>query len=220
MRWGALRAHLRAEGAGNIPPGLLRNPVPNTPTRPEVPLIAYYDDVKQMSLGRHTPMDLIKIVLYLTVAILALPHVADVVDFGNQQWTWPDFVLGPILFGIVLLLVWELALRPLINAITTTRGPLGLSSEELNLTLPDRDLHPHWRDVYTATCVRESRSWRTGFRSQSYVRVELNDGLSARLHVDRDDCAPLARTMRALIVAQRTHTPAPSDTRSPAATRK
>ena len=163
VRWSELRAHLRAEGAGNIPPGLLRNPVPNKPTRPEVPLIAYYDNVKQVSLGRLTPKDLIKIVLYLTVAILALPHVADVADFGNQQWTWPDFVLDLILFGIVLLLVWELALRPLINAITTTRGPLGLSSEGLNLTLPDRDLHTRWRDVYTATCVRRPVLGQTRF---------------------------------------------------------
>ena len=87
-----------------------------------------------------------------------------------------------------------------------------MSSEELNLTLPDRDLHPHWRDVYTATCVRKPVLGQTRFFCRTYVHVKLNDGLSARLHVDKDDCAPLAKTMRALIVGHRTDTTAPSDT--------
>lgn len=220
VRWSELRAHLRAEGAGNIPPGLLRNPVPNTPTRPEVPLIAYYANVKQVSLGPHTPKDLITVLLAVTGAFGGVGFgVAGVAGLDNQQWMWLDWpwpewtlalVLGLLGFGVGML-IGKFVLGPLFNTMTTTRGPLGLSCEELKLTLPGRGLHPHWRDVYTATCVRKPRSWRTGFRSRTYVRVELNDGLSS-LHVDRDDCAPLARTMRALIVAHRTHTTAPSDT--------
>ena len=212
VRWGELRAHLRTEGVANIPTGLLRDPDPNALTRPGVPLIAYYDDVKQVSLGQHTPKDLINIALPVIVAGLALLHVDDVAGFGNQQWRWPTVVLFLILSGIVVLLGWEFALRPLFNAMTTTRGPLGLSYEELNLTLPGQGLQTHWRDVYTATCVQKPILGQKRFLCRTYVQVELNDGLYARLHVDKDDCAPLAKTMRALIVGHRTDTTAPSDT--------
>ena len=139
VRWGELRAHLRTEGVGNIPPGLLRDPVPNTPTRPGVPLIAYYDEVKQVSLGRHSPKDLITVLLAVAVPILALaPSEGVPIDF--RQWSWQaNVVVGLLLLGVVGLGLY-VALRPFINAITTTRGPLSLSCEELNLTLPDRDL--------------------------------------------------------------------------------
>ena len=141
--------------------------------------------------------------------------VGDVAGLDNRQWPWLEWplVIVLVLIGIgVGILLGQFVLELLFNAMTTTRGPLGLSCKELNLTLPGRGLQTHWRDVYTATSVRRPRSWQTGFRSQSYVRVELNDGLSARLHVDKDDCAPLAKTMRALIVGHRTDTTAPSDT--------
>jgi hypothetical protein len=205
MRWSALRAHLRTEGVANIPLGLLRNSVPNTPTRPEVPLIAYYDDVKQVSLGRHSPKDLITVLLAVAVPILALAPAEGVpIDF--RQWSWQaNVVVGLLLLGVVGLVLY-VALRLLRDAMTRAKGPLGLSCEELNLTLPGRGLQTHWRDVYTATCVRKPVLGQTRFFCRTYVRVELNESLSARLHVDKDDCAPLAKTMRALIVAHRTHT--------------
>ena len=195
----------------NIPPGLLRNPVPNTPTRPGVPLIAYYADVKQVSLGQHTPKDLITVLLTVLVVFLSIVHHDDVTIMDNQQWTGPTIVLGVILLGVVMLLVWTAMLQPIANAMTRAKGPLGLSCEELNLTLPGQGLRTHWRDVYTATCVQKPVLWQKRFLCRAYVQVELNDGLSARLHVDKDDCAPLAKTMRALIVGHRTDTIAPSD---------
>ena len=208
--WSDLRAHLRAEGAGNVPPHLLRDPDPDTSTRPDVPLIAYYTNVKQVSLGQHTPKDLITVLLTVLVAGLAFLHVDDVAGFGNQQWPWPTVVLVLIFFGIVVMLSWTVMLRPIVDAMTKAKGPLGLSCEELNLTLPDRGLHPHWRDVYSAACVRKPILWQTRFLCRSHVRVELNDGMSTRVHVDKNDCEPLAETMRALIVSHRTDTIAPS----------
>lgn len=150
MRRGALRAHLRTEGVANIPPGLLRHPVPNTPTRPGVPLIAYYGDVKQVSLGRHSP----NVLLAVAIPILAFAPAEGVpIDF--RQWTWQaNVVVGLLLLGVVGLGLY-IALRPLRDAMTRAKGPLGLSCEELNLTLPGRGLQAHWRDVYTATCVRK-----------------------------------------------------------------
>ncbi len=154
VRWGALRAHLRTEGVANIPPGLLRHPVPNTPTRSGVPLIAYYADVKQVALGRHSPKDLIAVLLAVAIPILAFAPAEGVpIDF--RQWTWQaNVVVGLLLLGVVGLGLY-IALRPLRDAMTRAKGPLGLSCEELNLTLPGRGLQAHWRDVYTATCVRK-----------------------------------------------------------------
>ena len=81
---------------------------------------------------------------------------------------------------------------------TRAKGPLALSCEDLNLTLPGRGLQAHWRDVYTATSVQKPVLGQTRFFGRTYVQVELNDGLIAQLHVDKNDCAPLAKTMRAL----------------------
>ena len=210
-RWSDLRAHLRAEGVGNVPPHLLRDPDPNTLTRPGVPLLAYYVNIKQVSLGRHTPRDLITVLLTVMVVVLSLAHSNDVAIFGNQQWTWPAIVLILIFFVIVVVLGWIVMLQPIVDALTKAKGPLGLSCEELKLTLPGRGLHPPWRDVYSATCVRKPVLWQKRFLCRPYVCVELNDGMFTRLHVDKDDCEPLAETMRALIVSHRTDTAAPSD---------
>ena len=75
------------------------------------------------------------------------------IDF--RQWIWQaNVVVGLLLLGVVELGLY-IALRPLRDAMTRAKGPLGLSCEELNLTLPGRSLQAHWRDVYTATCVRK-----------------------------------------------------------------
>ena len=98
VRWGALRAHLRTEGVANIPPGLLRHPVPNTPTRSGVPLIAYYADVKQVSLGRHSPKDLIAVLLVVAIPILAFTpsrrraNRLSAMDMAGQRRSWTSLV--------------------------------------------------------------------------------------------------------------------------------
>ncbi len=179
-----------------------------------MPLIAYYDDIKQVSLNQHTLKDFITVLLAVIGAFVARP-VGDVAGLDNQQWPWLEWplVIVLVLIGIgVGILLGQFVLGLIFNAMTTTRGTLGLSCEELNLTLPGRGLQTHWCDVYTATSVRKPVLGQTRFFCRTYVRVELNNGLSARLHVDKDDCAPLAKTMRALIVGHRTDTTAPSDT--------
>ena len=75
-RWRKLRAHLRDYGLRRRPPNdLLLKAEPTT--RPEIPLVAYYDEIEQESLGNNTVVTLISVVLAVVVPVLSFAEVLD-----------------------------------------------------------------------------------------------------------------------------------------------
>jgi len=75
-RWRKLRDHLCHVGLSEDPPDhLLLEPEPTT--RPGVPLVAYYDEVEQESLGNNTAATLVSVVLAVVVPVLSFAAVLD-----------------------------------------------------------------------------------------------------------------------------------------------
>lgn len=208
-RWGKLVEHLGAHGVKDVPDDLLL-PAENT-TRPGEPLVAYYNDVTQVSVGRMTARE------WLTL-ILAIAAVFLVTEDQREQVIWvidPEPLAAQVtanggawqfLALQILVLLAQLLLPFLIlvgffwlwiRPVMSRREHLSLSLEELSMSLPDGYQHTQWRDLYSVFVVQR-RHWLILKRPS--VRVELNDGLVARLLVPKEDCRPLAALMRTLIV--------------------
>gem|GEM_PF-3885819 len=101
-----------------------------------------------------------------------------------------------LLPALILVGFFWLWIRPMMSR----KEHLSLSLEELSMSLPDGYQHTQWRDLYSVIIV-QGRHWLILKRPR--VRVELNDGLVARLHIPNEDCRPLADLMRNLIVFHR-----------------
>ena len=153
--------------------------------------------------------------LVVDLELLGKPFDENVVNNWTKQVTadwevWAILALQ-ILVNLVLFALFMLAASWfLIRRLKYYRGPLCLNLEELSMSLPDGHLHSQWRDLYSVTegkkrlpriILQRRRPWCIFQRV--FVRVELNDGLVARLYVPKDDCQPLADLMRTLIRCHR-----------------
>ena len=196
-RWHALRDHLRDKGVKKVPLKLLQEPEPDT--RPGIRLVAYYAKIKHVSLGKLTLSRWVALLLSIII-----PLGGTIYGVSNWQALAQEPLLvqliaggGMVVVGVLLIhvcIVW-----PLFNQITTHKGPLRVTMEELSLSLPDRTRHVQWRDVYTVSHVPNKSRWK----NLSRVRVELNNGVVATLHIPADDCDPLVEVMRDLIQCRR-----------------
>ena len=199
-RWQLLTANLQTNGLQDVPDNLLLAPLETT--RTGVPLVAHYDKVNQVSKGRTTPKEFV----LLVIAILSLNLVTADPE-GMKFWLldsghWAAQLLLILAQFLLAVLVVAIVIWWFIKPLFSQTGPLSLSLDELNLSLPDGNRHPQWKGVYSAS-VDEDEKPHWLIRKRARVRVELNDGLVAWLHVPRDDCKPLADLMQALIVCHR-----------------
>ena len=188
-RWCKLQHCLCSAGVNNVPRELLRDPEPDT--RPDVWLVAYYSKIKHQSLGKLTASNWLTIVLSVIASFWTISGIGNMMILDQQQW-W--FLLVPLIVGLA---AWRV-----LKMVETYEGPLSLSVEELSLSLPDRNRHTRWCDVFAVSHVQEKSLW-TFWNNRSRVRVELNDGVVARLHVPEDDCDPLVELMQDLIIHHR-----------------
>ena len=184
-RWQKLRDHLRAVGLSEgLPDDLLLEPEPTT--RPNVRLVAHYDEIEQESLGNTTVATLVAIVLAVVVPVFSLPVVLDepvlwvtetlmrwgLEGFLNDVWqrlsqTLPVGIINvalialmlavvTVLYALVALLLWAVLknpLRRLVGLMVARRGSLTLTPDELSLSLPDRNRHARWCDVYVPSSI-------------------------------------------------------------------
>ena len=130
-RWQKLRDHLRDVGLSeDLPDDLLLESEPTT--RPNVPLVARYDEIEQESLGNSTVADLV------TVALAAVTVVFSLTAMG-AQWSLVLFlVLGAVLMRRIM---------HLLDSLVARKGCLNLTPEELSMSLPGRNRHAMWTDV-------------------------------------------------------------------------
>ena len=230
-RWRKLREH----GLNEAPPAdLLLEPEPTT--RPGVRLVAHYTETNQESLGNNTVATLITVVLAV-VPVLSLAEVLDEsVLWGTEalvRWMMEGFlndvwqrlsqtlpvgtinvalhVLVVVMYILVALPLWAVLknlLRRLIGLMVARTGSLTLTPEELSLSLPDKNRHARWRDVY-APSVDHRRRWVRrrwpwlGRRKEPCVKVELDDGVVVWLYVCAAECEPMADLMRDFVVHHR-----------------
>lgn len=212
-RWRALRAHLRAVGLSEDPPDdLLLDPEPTT--RPNVRLVAHYDGIRQASLGDSTVAELVGPALATIALLFALLALGEQLSppMGNP-WLTVGF---RVVLLLVLLAVFMKPLMRLLALMVVRRGSLTLTLEELSMSWPGRNRHARWIDVYAVFVHQEgkrfSRRWTSWFgrREAPCIKVELNDGLVARLYVADIDRQPLADLMNDFVVHHRgNHTAAP-----------
>ena len=202
-RWCELRGHLRAGGLNEKPDDTLLLDAERT-TRPDVRLVAYFDEIKQESTGKKTSTEILTAVLAVVLGVRALTGF-DLWFDDTEQWV-PGF--GWWILTLAMLTFTYTVVGLFLRKMKSREDSLCLTWEELNLSLPDGNRHVPWRDVYSAIDVQERK--RFG-RCKPYVRrkvnpcvrVELNDGVVARLYVDEEDCQPLADLMRDFVVHHR-----------------
>lgn len=194
-RWRDLRDHLQAKGVKKVPLKLLQEP--ELDTRPGMRLVAHYAEIKHVSLGKLTPCRWFAILLSITPLGGAVYGVVNWPLLAQQSFT-VQLIVGGVVTGVGLLAFLWMA-RSILNGITTYKGPLRVTVAELSLSLPDRNRHVPWRDVYSVAHIPDKFRWK----SQSRIRVELDDGVVATLHVPVDDCDPLVEVMRDLILCHR-----------------
>lgn len=199
-RWRKLRGHLRDVGLDEDPPAdLLLEPEPTT--RPKVPLVAHYDEIKQESFGT-SRLAVVGVLVRLAAfaSVWVLGWFADIEGQSIPLWS--------AVLGVVLLWVFvEMVLRAG-NAMVVRKDELCLTLEELSLSLPDGRRHARWTDIYAVSVTKrgkwfnKQRPW-VRKRKAPCVRVELNDGVVARLHMDEVDRQPLADLMTDFLLCAR-----------------
>ena len=113
-----------------------------------------------------------------------------------------------MVLGVVLLWVFvEMVIRTF-ESVVVRKDELCLTLEELSLSLPDGRRHARWRDVYSVSVTKRgkrfNRQWPWVRRvKEPHVRVELDDGVAARLYPDAAECEPLADLMRDFVIHHR-----------------
>ena len=187
VRWHELRDHLCSPDVNDVPPKLLQDPKPDT--RPDVRLVAYYAEIKQESLGKLTARDSLTIVLSVIATFWTISGIENMPILDQHQQWW--YLWVPLIVGLA---AWRV-----LKMMKTREGPLSLNMEELSLSLPDRNRHEQWRDVFSVSCIQEKFLWK----NRSRIRVELNDGVVAKLYVPENDCGSLVEVMRDLIIYHR-----------------
>ena len=202
-RWCELRGHLRAGGLNEKPDDTLLLDAERT-TRPDVRLVAYFDEIKQESTGKKTSTEILTAVLAVVLGVRALTGF-DLWFDDTEQWV-PGF--GWWILTLAMLTFTYTVVGWFLRKMKSREDSLCLTREELSLSLPDGNRHVPWRDVYSVSVIRR-RKWLG--RRKPYVRravepcirVELNDGVVARLYVDEIDRQPLADLMRDFVVHHR-----------------
>ena len=196
-RWRELRDHLRDQGLDEDPPDdLLLDQEPTT--RPDVRLVAYYDEITQVSLGKTTATGLMGAVLAVFFGVWALTGMDQWLNDGQQ----------PLIGGIVGILLAAAVAYWILRPIKFRKGRLCLTLEELSLSLPDGNWHTQWSAVYSVS-VDQRRKWFSRrwpwvkVRKEPCVRMELDDGVVAWLHLCADECQPLADLMTDFLLCAR-----------------
>ena len=201
-RWQDLRDHLRDYGLHKKPPDdLLLEPEPAT--RPNVRLVAYYDKIKQESMGKKTVTEMLTTVLAVVLSVRVLTGFDRWFDDSEQPVT-----LGWLILTLVMLVFTYVVVGWILRKIRSRKDSLSLNWEELSLSLPDGNRHVPWHDVHSAIDIQRRKRFS---RRKPYVRravkpcirVELNDGVVARLYVDEIDCQPLAHLMTDFLLCAR-----------------
>ena len=191
-RWQKLRDHLRDYGLRKKPPNdLLLEPEPTT--RPNVRLVAHYDEINQKSLGNSTVAEVAAVVLAAVAVVFSFTAM------GTQ---------GSLVLFLVLLAVLMRPITRLLDLLVARKGSLTLTPEELSMSLPGRNRHVRWTDVYAVSVnqrgKRFSRRWPWVRRRQApCIKVELDDGIVVRLYSCAAECGPLTDLMRDLVVHHR-----------------
>ncbi len=195
-RWQRLRVHLRDFGLNEAPPAddLLE---PESTTRPNVRLVAYYDEIKQESRGKTTAIGHMGLVVALHMSFMALFISLAQVDqlYNNPSDEWFRNPLLVVTIGSLLTLA---AVSFMLRQSRVFQGSLCLTLKELSLSLPDGHRHARWTDVYAVLATKRIR-----FRQAPCIRVELDDGVVAWLYVAEIDCKPLANLMRDFLLCAR-----------------
>ena len=190
-RWRRLRNHLRAQGLQDVPDDCLVEPKPEWPTRPGVPLVAYFPRVKQKAVGRAAVLPTISPTVAILALVLAIMASAESM-VADQLPDIAALVLNIVVFAGVTLLVgfavWFTITWP------TARAPFHLNLEELSLELPTGTRHVPWGEVYSAAPDAEE---------QNRLRVRLQDGMDVLVDLDEPDLEPLADLMVELILRHR-----------------
>lgn len=209
QRWRDLRDHLRDVGVHGKPPDhLLIAPGPHT--RPDVRLMAYYEEVKHESKGKKTTAEMVTTLLAVVLGVRVLS--------GFDRWfddTEQALTLGWLFLTLAMLAITYTVIGWVLRGIRSRKASLSLTLEELSLSLPDGNRHAPWRDVYSVSAIqgRKRLSRRKPYvrgAVKPCIRVELNDGVVARLYVDEADRQPLADLMRDFVIHHRDdHTTAP-----------
>lgn len=194
-RWLALRDHLRAQGTKQVPLKLLQEPEPAT--RPGMRLVVHYAELKHESWGKLTPRDWVVVSQPIILLVLGAGYGVVNRQLIEQPLTVQLIGGGVLLVLILLNFIW--IGWPIFRHIVTRKGPLYMSVEELSLSLPNRNQHVPWCNVHSVAHLPNKFRWM----NHSHIRVELNDGVVATLHVPVDDCDPLVEVMRTLILCHR-----------------
>ena len=200
-RWQKLRDHLRDVGLSEAPPAdLLLKPEPTT--RPDVPLVAHYDKVKQESFGTSR---LAVVGILVRLAAFASAWVLAWLSNIEERQYIPLWLA--VLSIVFLWMIGEEVIR-IVKSLVTREDELCLTLEELSLSLPDGRRHARWTDVYTVSVTKRGKRFnrqRPWIRKREAlcIRVELNDGMVARLHVDEIDRQPLADLMTDFVLCAR-----------------
>lgn len=211
-RWRKLRDHLHNKGLNEAPPdALLLEPEPTT--RPDVRLVAYYDEVMQKSPGASRLAGvgtLAGLGLINNVPVEELSRLVNVVVqlfFGPLPWLPPFIEI--VLVGLALLLAGIFAnmARRVFKHLVAREDRLCLTLKELSLSLPDGRRHARWTDGYAVSVEQEikwfSRQWPWVGRKEPCVRVELDDGMVAWLYPDAAECQLLADLMTDFLLCAR-----------------
>ena len=160
-------------------------------------LVAYYDEITQVSLGKTTATGLVGVVLAVFFAAWALT--------GMDQWL--NDAQQPLIRGLVGILLAAAAAYWMLRPIKFHRRRLCLTLEELSLSLPDGNWHTRWGAVYSATVDQRrkwfSRRWPWVGRREPCVRLELDDGVVAWLYLYTAECQPLADLMTDFLLCAR-----------------
>ena len=208
-RWRELRDHLRDVGLSEVPPDdLLLEP--ERTTRPDVPLVAYFKEIRQESLGKKTSTEILTAVLTVVLGIRVLT--------GFDQWfdnTEQPVTLGWLILTLAMLVFTYTVVGWVLRKTRARKDALSLTLEELSMSLPDGNLHTRWTNVY-AVSVNEGRKWFSRQcpwirrRQVPCIKVELDDGMVIRIYQCAAECELLADLMRDFVVHHRgDHTAAP-----------
>lgn len=219
-RWRKLRDHLRDKGLNEAPPAdrLLK---PEPTTRPNVGLVAYYDEMVQKSPGASRLAGVGTLAAFAAFALAGFGLIENFpaeellrfVNFFAQPFfeplPWLPPLIEVVLIGLALLLavIFTNMVGRVSKRLVAREDRLCLTLEELSLSLPDGNRHTQWRAVYAASVDQErkwfSRQWPWVGRKEPCVQVELNDGMVAWLYPDAVECEPLADLMTDFVLCAR-----------------
>lgn len=160
-------------------------------------LVAHYAELKHESWGKLTPRDWFSISQPIILLVLGGGYGVVTWEFVQQSFTGQ--LLGGSVLLVLIVLNFILVGGTIFRHIVTRKGPLYMTVEELSLSLPNRNQHVPWCDVHSVAHLPNKFRWM----NHSHIRVELNDGVVATLHVPVDDCDPLVEVMRTLILCHR-----------------